>query len=152
MVNLQFCLLWVKTDIIAIANLAVRLPRAQAIHMGKRVAGMGYHSRIPRRLKKKWHKATWNKRYEVRIKDAKVALNSMRLFIRQLYEDAGVCCMFAGMFFVFAVNITCKCVYTVSTNNNGRTAVLATVMFVAAVKKGISYSQCLILFQPIIWG
>lgn len=67
--------------------------------------------------------------------------------MRQLYEDAGVCCMFARMYFVFAVNITCKCVYTVSTD--GCTAVLA-VMFVAAVKKGISYSQCLILFQPIV--
>lgn len=33
--------------------LAVCFPSAHAIRMGKRVAGMGYQSRIPRRLKKK---------------------------------------------------------------------------------------------------
>lgn len=37
--------------------LAVRSPRTRAIFMGKRMKGIGYHSRIPKMLKKRWQRA-----------------------------------------------------------------------------------------------
>lgn len=53
----QLCIWWAWS-----LYLAVRLPRARDMCTGRRVAGTGYHSKIPRRLKKKWQRATWQKR------------------------------------------------------------------------------------------
>lgn len=47
--------------------LAVRSPRTRAINIGRRVKGRGYHSRIPKTLKKRWHRAIYMEREDTKI-------------------------------------------------------------------------------------
>lgn len=48
--------------------LAVRSPRTRAILIGRRMKGRGYHSRMPKMLKKRWHNAIYVQREDRRYR------------------------------------------------------------------------------------
>lgn len=51
--------------------LAVRSPRTRAILIGRRRKGRGYHSRMPKTLKKRWHRAIYVQREDKQIQAQK---------------------------------------------------------------------------------